>query len=76
MPRSIFELSPDQAASHLLTEANGVQRHAETAAWTLQKSFKPDDYEFRFVRMIVQAILSGTETPKVERKDAPTHELA
>jgi hypothetical protein len=75
-PAAFEGMSPDQAASVLLTEFNGVAREAEAAAWHLWEDMaggepwrRPgkDEPAALFFDAVVKSILNHTEDPKVAR---------
>lgn len=68
--RELINLSPNEAASKLLTHHGGVQRNAEAEAWHFQDQFHPQGQqtEYKFFGATALSIFNGTEYPPVERR--------
>jgi hypothetical protein len=67
------ENTPWNVASQLLTQFNGVQREAESAAWERVKKTEPGSPQRQTWMMVVNCILEGTELPPVPRKPYAPH---
>lgn len=77
--------TPAQAASILLTNANGIARNAERALWDTwnvlvggepaKRPANGESPESDFCIAVVKCIVEGTEEPKVARQD-PHQRLA